>query len=598
MTETTLAPPSVEEPDDTGDADDSRKARLRPILWRLHFLGGFLAAPVALWLALTGIAYAWNPQLESWLFGDQMAASAQPSRNIEPLADQVDAALSSYPGTEVISVQTATRPGNGHDTTAVYLKPRGAVGKGFAPPPGAFTAYVDPVSAEVTGHVRKESTPDRWLRSLHSNFRLGPGIGTLTELAASWVVVALITGLYLWWPRSKRAWQRALRPRLRGLRSGGRRPWRNLHASLGVVSLVVLATIVVTGLTWTEYAGRWVDVAKDNFAGESPFLDTAIEGGSHGAHGSGSGSGSSNPADLHEIDAVVAGAQRGGLTAPLTITPATEPGSAWKVQEVDDRWPLDQTQVAVDPATGEVTDRLEFSDQTMLDKATTLGIGFHEGSLFGLPNQILLTVLALGLVVMLIAGYMTWWRRRPAGAFGAPPKMGSILRTVPVPVLVGFVLLLVLLPTLGIAFVAFLVLERILRGPRRWSMAGAGAAAGCALLVVAVTLTGCGGGDDDDATDAGPAPTQATEQQPDAVIHHLESAEQAYASGDKEGAKNHLIEANQAWTQILAGFPQDQADTIQSKLNTIAADVANTAPAPMVSQAIEDLNATLATGPS
>jgi uncharacterized iron-regulated membrane protein len=74
-----------------------------------------------------------------------------------------------------------------------------------------------------------------------------------------------------------------------------------------------------------------------------------------------------------------------------------------------------------------------------------------------------LTVLALALIVLLVAGYMTWWRRRPAGAFGAPPKMGSLLRTVPVPVLVGFVLLMVLLPTLGVAFVAYLALERVVR---------------------------------------------------------------------------------------------------------------------------------------
>jgi uncharacterized iron-regulated membrane protein len=467
MTDATVSPATTISPPAAALDDDTRQTRLRPILWRLHFLGGFLAAPIALWLAVTGLLFTWNPQIESWLFGDEMTATARPDGDPQPLSDQIEAALAAYPDEVLVSVEPAVDPGSG-DTTAVLLQPADAEAGAFGAAPGAFTAYVDPVTAEVTGRVAEDRRPDEWLRNLHSNFRLGTGIGTLTELAASWVIVALLTGLYLWWPRSRRALARALRPRLQGLRSGGRRPWRNLHSTFGVLTFVVLASIVVTGLTWTEYAGRWVDVTKDAFAVEAPFLNTELAGtsagtgGGHAEHGDG-GAGSAEAADLADVDRVTASAEDAGLTAPFTVTPAGEPGQAWTVDEIDNSWPLDQTQVALDPASGEVVDRLEFSDQPLLDQATSIGIGFHEGSLFGLFNQILLTVLAIGVIVLLIAGYMTWWRRRPAGAFGAPPKMGSILRTVPIPVLIGFVLLLVLLPTLGVAFVAYLALERLIR---------------------------------------------------------------------------------------------------------------------------------------
>ena len=48
---------------DSADAAKQRRARrsrlLRPIMWRLHFIGGFLAGPVVISLALTGILFAW-----------------------------------------------------------------------------------------------------------------------------------------------------------------------------------------------------------------------------------------------------------------------------------------------------------------------------------------------------------------------------------------------------------------------------------------------------------------------------------------------------------------------------------------------------------
>ncbi len=75
--------PSVE---DTG---------LRPLLWRLHFLGGFLAAPVVLSLALTGILFAWNPQIEAVLHREALTAvAAGPDRT---LGEQVTAARETRP---------------------------------------------------------------------------------------------------------------------------------------------------------------------------------------------------------------------------------------------------------------------------------------------------------------------------------------------------------------------------------------------------------------------------------------------------------------------------------------------------------------------
>jgi uncharacterized iron-regulated membrane protein len=229
--------------------------------------------------------------------------------------------------------------------------------------------------------------------------------------------------------------------------------------------------MLVTGLTWTDHAGRWVDVAKTALVAEPPTLRTQLTGssggggGSHGAHGPG-GRTAAPATNWAEVDGVVASARRTGVNPPYIVTPPAQPGDAWSVAEVDNRWPIQSESVAIDPATGQVVDRLAFAEHPLLEQATTVGIGFHEGTLFGLANQIGLTLLAATLIVIVVSGYVMWWRRRPPGAFGAPPRPRRLLRTVPVPLLGGFVLLGVLLPTLAVGFVAYLVAERLLRRVR------------------------------------------------------------------------------------------------------------------------------------
>jgi uncharacterized iron-regulated membrane protein len=439
---------------------DARRARLRSILFRLHFFGGFFAAPIALWLAITGILFAWNPQIESWIFGDERAA-VEGAGELQPLSDQIDAVLAQHPDHDLVEVTPADEAG---ETTAVLLKPSGAQAEGFGHAPGAFTAYVDPVSTEVTGSIDESRRPDEWIRNLHSNFRLGTRAGTLTELAASWVLVSLATGLYLWWPRTRNAVRRAVVPRLKGLRGGGRRPWRDLHSSLGFLVLGAISVMVVTGLTWTEYAGHWIDVGKGAVTADAPSLQTGLP--STGEH-HGGGGGSEVAVDVAAFDDVAATAADAGLTAPYIITPASAPGEAWTVAEDDSTWPIEGTQVAVDPDRREVVDRLEFTDDPLLEQATSVGIWFHQAELFGLVNQLVLTVLALALVALLVTGYVMWWKRRPAGAFGPPPRLGSVWQDVPVPFLAGFVLLLVFLPVMGMSFLLYLVIERVVWLARR-----------------------------------------------------------------------------------------------------------------------------------
>lgn len=91
-----------------GGADGAKRRRatrstlLRPIMWRLHFIGGFLAGPIVISLAITGILYAWAPQLDGLRFGDTIKPSSK-QLNVS-LSDQVKAAQATHPDWGVHSV--------------------------------------------------------------------------------------------------------------------------------------------------------------------------------------------------------------------------------------------------------------------------------------------------------------------------------------------------------------------------------------------------------------------------------------------------------------------------------------------------------------
>jgi uncharacterized iron-regulated membrane protein len=129
------------------------------------------------------------------------------------------------------------------------------------------------------------------------------------------------------------------------------------------------------------------------------------------------------------IDAVVATARDAGLVGVLVVTPPADADSAYTVKENTRSWPEQQDVVAVDPATGEVTHRLDFDDFPLLAKLTSWGINAHMGLLFGPANQIALALLALAVIGMTLWGYRMWWLRRPTRAdgltAGRPPARGA-----------------------------------------------------------------------------------------------------------------------------------------------------------------------------
>ncbi|SNS07665.1 Uncharacterized iron-regulated membrane protein [Streptosporangium subroseum] len=440
---------------------------LRSLLLRLHFYAGILIAPFLLVAATTGLLYAASYQLEEVVYSHELTIPVPAGQGRLPLARQVAAATSAHPEGTVNAVRTADEP---DDTTRVLLDVPGLAES------TRLAVFVDPYTGEVRGALESYGSsgalPVRtWISTLHRHLQLGEPGRLYSELAASWLWAVALGGLLLWLSRRRngRRLRRLVAPE-RGVR--GRRRALSWHGSVGLWAVIGLLFLSATGLTWSKYAGANVDVLQRALNWSTPALPTSA--GDHADHAGGdhAGPGSTQSVD---VDQAIRAAAGRGLSGPLEIVWPGKSGSDYVVKEMDRDWPQRNDQVAVAPATGQVTGELRFADFPIGAKLTRWGIDGHMGLLFGLPNQILLAALAIGLISVIVLGYRMWWLRRPTRGFGTPYRRGDLRRlswTVALPLAAVVIAVGLFLPLLGISLLAFLVLDVVL-GRVKASRAGA-----------------------------------------------------------------------------------------------------------------------------
>ncbi|MFL1378472.1 PepSY-associated TM helix domain-containing protein [Nocardiopsis protaetiae] len=382
-------------------------AAVRPLLLRLHFYAGVLVAPFIAVAALTGLIYVWTPQIEQVVYADLLTVEA--GAGTVPLAEQVAAAAAARPDATVVAVRPAAEPG---DSTRVLAEVEGLAQS------HRLAVFVDPHTGEVLGETTSYggsgSLPVRsWLAGLHKDLHLGEVGRFYSELAATWIWVVALGGTALWIGRRRRA--RAVRRVLvPDTAATGRARTLSWHGAVGVWALAGVLLLAATGLTWSRFAGENIGELRQAWGWTSPSLSTPAPS-DHGGHGGHEDHGGHTGHGV-DADAVLAAARDAGLAGPVEVTLPVQEGAAYTVRGTQDRWPAHKDAVAVDAATGEVVEELRFADHPLPAKLTSWGIAFHMGLLFGVVNQVLLTVIALAVLGLVVWGYRMWWLRRPARA--------------------------------------------------------------------------------------------------------------------------------------------------------------------------------------
>ncbi|MFA7601899.1 MAG: PepSY domain-containing protein [Novosphingobium sp.] len=434
-------------------------------IWRWHFYAGLFVIPMVLILALTGTVYLFKPQVDRW---EERNFRNLPVAGAVMPGAQVKAALAALPGARFQSYRLPEAEGD----AALVL-----VGLPDAPG-GAREVFVSP-QGEVVGVLDPARRIIQTARDIHGQLLLGRRGSWIVELAASWAIVMILTGLYLWWPRGQGlagvVWPR--------LRAGRRVFWRDLHAVTGFWAAGFVLVLLATGLPWADVWGSGFKAVRTELGWVKGRQDWTIGGrapdaGEHAAHAGQDGAaatpaGAAMPMAGHAhghgmspvtLDEIAARARSAHLPFPVIVTPPGTPQSFgparadWSVRSDTQNRPQRVT-LNYDAMTGRMTSREDFADQHVIDRAVGYGVAWHEGQLFGWVNQLIGVATALMLMTLAISGFVLWRRRRPEDGLGAPPLPAVPARLRGVAAIV--LLLAALLPLLAASLIALWLVERL-----------------------------------------------------------------------------------------------------------------------------------------
>ena len=403
--------------------------------------------PFVLILSVTGSIYLFKPQIDRWEERAYRDLGTQASRVAGPATGGRAGGQPRRAASTIIACPSS--PAMPRWSSSAWRTD--AQREVYVSPQGQVLGALDPearISATVVADPRHRSCSAHWG-------------DWLVELAASWTIVMILTGLYMWWPRPFRPagtfWPRLSltgrpaaqgpppRHRLLDRRAGAGRC--SPAACPGPEPGAAPSNGRRTELGLVEGPQDWKIGAGGGHAGHHDMTAMAVPPAASRRQGL-------------PLSGFVAKAQAERMAFPVVVLPPHAPqrfgpptGNVWTAKSETQNRPLAR-QVTYDPATGAETGRSGFADTHVVDRIVNTGIAWHEGQLFGWPNQLLGLVTALALIAISIMGVLMWLKRRPQGELGAPPATATGSRPL---LLAGIVVLAIILPLFGLSLIGVLL---------------------------------------------------------------------------------------------------------------------------------------------
>lgn len=298
--------------------------------------------------------------------------------------------------------------------------------------PRRASLFIDQYSGQITGRYERPgffSTMfglHRWLLDSANPHGDGVKIGkTLVGISTLVFVIALITGVIIWWPRARKNLRHSLSI---PFSNGWKGLWKGLHVAGGMYALVFVLAMALTGLTWSFdwyrsafYAVCGVEHTPRNFSQQNARSGSDKESDRGGREGRRGGGRHGHGGDRHDGNGsregrrhsefgrwqqVYDGIKAQNPDAPqITIGPesATVTLGNYGNGRASDRYEFNRR-------SGEITLSAKYADSVEADRLRGWIYSFHTGSIGGIFTRILWLLGALFGASLPLTGYYIWIR--------------------------------------------------------------------------------------------------------------------------------------------------------------------------------------------
>lgn len=390
-------------------------------VWRWHFFAGLYTVPFLIMLATTGLIMLYAPIAERFQHSDLYEVEQVSGQAISYEA-QYELVMKAYPNDDISRFYL---PADAKEATRFQVQ----VGD------DTRTVFVDPYKGEVLGDLSISDAWISWAEGIHGTFFMGSTGDKLIEIAASLMVLLILTGVFLWWPTKGGS---KLKAAITISKKNNRAFWRDLHSVIGIWAAIILLFFCISGLAWASVWGEKLTQAWSTFPMEKnagsvsstlTHEDLNIKNLKQipwGLEKAPLPESTSNGPTSITLDHVVNDAKAMGFTQFQVYFPKNDKGvytASATTMSADIKNAWDDRTVHFDRYSGAVLADVGFMDYNWFAKSMAAGIALHMGQ-FGILNLIASTVFCIAIITLCISGVIMWWKRRPNASFTlSPPPM-------------------------------------------------------------------------------------------------------------------------------------------------------------------------------
>ena len=386
-----------------------RGRAIKAVLHEVHSIAGLGLALLLTLIALTGAIMSFEDEIVDHLNAGIMRVEPRTAPALMP--DELIARLRAAQDFGKVSAVTLSS-----DPAAAVRVRFGRDEQGGRP----ASLYVDPYDARVLGSPRGEEF-FATVRRMH-RWLLIPGDAKgwgrqITGVAALGLIVMLVSGLVLRWPRRAGSVKMWLKPNL-GL--SGRGLHRSLHAVIGTWVLPVYLVMTLTGLwysfDWYKDGVVWL-LSRPHVAAAKmqPKMPTK----------SPRAAGRSEPVQPIGFDQAWTTFQReeGGHFAKALLTLPAGPGTVIRIRS----WPKDSTldttrdEFRIDALTGQMVSAERYADKTFGERIIANLLDIHRGAFLGWPGKLAFMIAAALMPLFSVTGILLYLSRRKLRRPAQPP---------------------------------------------------------------------------------------------------------------------------------------------------------------------------------